>query len=497
VVGVQTIFEPTRRDEIVSDNPLLESHEYELRWRTVTLNEVLKQGKRLDASVFGIEGKHAREILKQCKWPLTTITGPSGLANAFYPTRFKRILVEESDYPLFLPSQIKEIKPKPKGFLSPLCKTDFRALEVKKGQILLTRSGTIGNCSFVGKILDCQTMSDDIIRITSKRDIDAGYLYAFLCTKIGNALIRTNEYGAVVSHIEPEHLDDLPIPNPPEALKRQIHDLVVRSYSLRDESNDLLDQAETMLYNALCLPPVEELVPHYFDQCDKLRNYTVNLSDLAGRLDGSYHIPLVDTILRQLEKGAKEITRIGDTRISKRIILPGRFTRVFVPEGQGAVYFTGKHILELDPSNKKYLAFAKHRTRIREELTIRKNMLLVTCSGTLGKVVLVPQHWDGWTMTHDIIRLVPPSEEIAGYIWVFLASPYGQELIRRFTYGSVVDHIEAEHIVQVAVPLLKDVTTQAKINQLAVEANAKRTEAYYAEQAAIRIINEEVIYATS
>jgi type I restriction enzyme S subunit len=47
----------------------------------------------------------------------------------------------------------------------------------------------------------------------------------------------------------------------------------------------------------------------------------------------------------------------------------------------------------------------------------------------------------------------------------------------------------------VPVPLLKDSSVQAKINSLALEANAKRTEAYHAEQKAIRITNEEVIHA--
>ena len=124
---------------------------------------------------------------------------------------------------------------------------------------------------------------------------------------------------------------------------------------------------------------------------------------------------------------------------------------------------------------------------------IKENMLLLASSGTLGKVVLVPQHWDGWTMTHDIIRLVLSSDDIAGYIWMFLASAYGQELVRRYTYGSVVDHIKAEHIAQVPVPLLKDAAKQAEINRLALRANAKRIEAYHLEQEAIRIVNDEVM----
>jgi hypothetical protein len=45
--------------------------------------------------------------------------------------------------------------------------------------------------------------SHDVIRIMCNKEYDPSFIYAFMRTKTGNALIRTNEYGAVVSHIEP------------------------------------------------------------------------------------------------------------------------------------------------------------------------------------------------------------------------------------------------------------------------------------------------------
>jgi len=471
--------------------------EKELCWCTVTLDDVFKRGKRLEASVFGIEGKRAREVLKQCKWPIITITGEDGFADAFHRPRFKRIWVEKSDLPIFQPSQVGEIKPRPSGYLSSLTNTDIELLRVSPGQILLTCSGTLGNCCYVSKTLADKIFSHDLIRITCKDENDAGFVYAFIRTKIGNALIRTNEYGAVISHIEPEHLKSVLIPNPPKTLKRRIHNLIFKSYVLRDESNDLLDQAEIMLYDAFNLPPIEKFTPHYFDKNSRLRNYTTHLSDLAGRLDASYHITLINDILCQFGKEAKEITTIGNQKISKKVILPGRFARVYVEEDEGTIFIGGKQIYELDPSNKKYLSFLHHGERIKKELTLDKNMLMITCSGTIGKVVLVPEHWKGWTANQHIIRVEPASSDIAGYLYVFLNTDYGRELINRFIYGAVVDEIDDRHVSQVPIPLLKDPEIQAEINQLALEANNKRTEAYNIEQEAIRIINEEVIYATS
>lgn len=474
----------------------IELPEEELRWCSVRLNEVLSRTLRFEASVFDVEGKHARKVLEMCKFPNTAISGEWGLSNAYHRPRFKRIWIDKPGIPIFQPSQISEINPKPSGYLSYLTQTDIDALRVHKDQILLTCSGTIGQVSLVQETLNNQVFSHDLIRISCKKPDTVGYLYAFLKTKVGNALIRTNEYGAVISHIEPEHLDSVPIPIPPPELIKKIHDLVIRSFALRDESNILLDEAEKLLCDALKLPLFEKIFPDYFDRNADLNNYTVNLSDLDQRFDASYHNPTVAAILHSLWKEAKEVTTIGDPRISKRLILPNRFTRVYVKEGQGAIYFTGKNILELDPSDKKYLSFAQHEKKIRDELTIRHNMLLVTCSGTLGNVVLCPRHWNSWVMTHDIIRIEPANIDLIGFIWVFLASNYGQILIKRHSYGAVVQHIESHHLDRVVIPLLKDKKIQNEINSLALEANEKRSEAYNLEQEAIRITNEEVIYAT-
>lgn len=45
------------------------------------------------------------------------------------------------------------------------------------------------------------------------------------------------------------------------------------------------------------------------------------------------------------------------------------------------------------------------------------------------------------------------------------------------------------------VPLLKDRAAQKKINDLAMAANAKRYEAYCLEQDALKMLNEQIIFA--
>ena len=119
-------------------------------------------------------------------------------------------------------------------------------------------------------------------------------------------------------------------------------------------------------------------------------------------------------------------------------------------------------------------------------------MILITCSGTIGNVTLVPKHWDGWAMTHDIIRLIS-NENLVGYIYVWLQSVYASEIIKSFSYGAVVRYIEKFHLEAVPVPLLKDEAAQSRINSMVLLANEKRFRAYLLEQKALKILNDKIL----
>ena len=448
----------------IIDNPTI-------KWCSVTLSDVIDRGKRLEASVFDVEAKHARELVLKGKNPVAFLGGDNGLTSSYTGARFKRIWLKKSHLPIYQPSSIVDTKPTPDGYISRLTQVDVNKLRVKKGQILMTCSGTIGKVSLVSDTLDNCIFSHDLLRINCNNDTDIGYIYTYLKSRVGNKILLTNSYGAVITHIEPEHLASVPIPNAPEAIKKKIHDLIIRSYELRDESNVLLDKAEQMLVEELKLPPIEEMQ----NASDTVETFNVKLSELNKRTDASYHVPVVKAIVNHLKEHADEVTTIGDERISKQVILPGRFKRVYVEEGYGRVFIGGKQLGELDPTNKKYLSLAQHSGRIEQQLALCENMTLITCSGTIGKVTLVGKHWENWAANQHIIRVVPASKEMAGYISVFLSSDYGYELITRYTYGSVVDEIDDNHVRDIAFPLLKDKDKQAQINALALEANAPET----------------------
>lgn len=463
-----------------------------LRYGPVSIAQMVNNGHRYDASAYNIEAMNALRKVKRNKHGFVYLLGDDGLIdNAYYPGRYKRIYNENgTGEPFYLPSQLEEIYPKPAKYISPLTAVSLQNDRIKAKTLLLSRSGTIGKCTISSKTTIDKLFSDDVIRVSFKDNTDLGYVYAFLNTETGLLILQSNNYGAVIDHIEPEHLANVPIPNAPKELKEAIHNLIVESYDLRDKSNDLIDEAQKLLYKELQLPDFTTIKGENYAENKGFQNYVVKASQLNGRLDGSYHIPVVEEIIKAISLNAAEVTTLGDPRIASDIILPGRFKRIYVDKEHGVPFFGGKQLLSLNPTNVKYLSLAHHGERIEDQLLLEKNMCAVTCSGTIGKVMIVPEHWEGWTLNQHVMRIKPATESMAGYIFAWLDSPYAKPLIVRNTYGAVVDEIDDNQLSTVAIPLLKNKDIQQKINDLVLEANELRYQAYLKEQEAINKMNE-------
>lgn len=72
-------------------------------------------------------------------------------------------------------------------------------------------------------------------------------------------------------------------------------------------------------------------------------------------------------------------------------------------------YFTGTALTQLNSDNVKYLDSAKATPQQRKQLdvlTIHKGYILVSDSGTLGRVTYALQQHDGHVATNNLIRIV-------------------------------------------------------------------------------------------
>ena len=416
----------------------------------VRLREILDADARLEASSFDPEARAAVASLQSSGLSLLPLFGEEGLCHrAQNGYRLKRVFVDDSHgVPFLSSSDINSLRPTPDTFLSRKLTKRLDDLLVKKWDVLISRSGTIGNIGFAGERLEGMALSEDAIRLRAEDRDTAGYVAAFLRSKHGRLQLTRAAYGSVVVHIEPHHLRRVLIPAPHPLRRIALGRLMVEACELRDEANQLLDDADRVLHQLLRLPYVAELprpqLPIPFSR--------VRLSEIADRFDASYHAPLVRAIEQYLQTLPVGIAQLGDPRVSEEIRPVTKFRqRVWVQSG-GIPLLSSKGIFQIDSVDKKYLGTKAHAKDL-PEIALEPNMILITCSGTIGRVLIVPPYMKGWAANQHATRVVVSPDANPGYVYAWLASDWGHELITRNSYGSVILEADKDMLSAVPVPL--------------------------------------------
>lgn len=455
---------------------------------TVRLGEVVDAGLRLEASAFNIEARRAIAELKASGLPLTPLYGPEGLCrkahNAF---RFKRIYVRpEFGVPFLSSSDIISMRPEIERYLSRQVTIKIDDLLVDPWEILISRSGTIGNVAMVSKTIAGKAISEHVIRVISDDPDTAGYVTAFLRSRYGRLQLVQATYGSVVQHIEPEHLTRVLIPDLPSIQRIEIGRAVRQAYELRDEANRLLGEADRLLHERLCLPPLHTLATNHGGPI----SVTVRASQLALRFEASFHDPVAMAADQLIQSLGIDVASLEDKRVTEEIRPITKFRkRVYVPKG-GIPLLSSKQLFQIDPIDVKGLAKGAH-TKDLKEIALKANMVCVTCSGTIGRVQIIPGYMTDWTANQHATRILAAGTMNPGYLYAWLASEYGIALIKRHSYGSVILEIDKEMLGSLPVPL-PDLTIIHEIGDLVLKANDLRNTAWEAERRAIDQIEEMI-----
>jgi len=161
------------------------------------------------------------------------------------------------------------------------------------------------------------------------------------------------------------------------------------------------------------------------------------------------------------ERDDFEVRRLGDIA---RVFNGPRFKRPYADLGvtEGPTirkYFTGTALTQLNSENIKYLDSSKANGQTQkhlEALTIYKGYILISDSGTLGRVTYALRQHDGHVATNNLIRVVIEDPHLRGYVYQFLRSRTGQSLMLKNAYGTNQEHLEPDVISEIPIPLPKD-----------------------------------------
>ncbi len=135
-----------------------------------------------------------------------------------------------------------------------------------------------------------------------------------------------------------------------------------------------------------------------------------------------------------------------------------QFVRNYVSDpAYGVPFLTSSSMLLADLSHVDLLRRKDATSPRLNYLRIEEGMTLISCSGTIGRMVYARPEMAGMWSSQDILKVAPDPDKIRpGYLYAFISSRFGVPIVISDEYGSVQRHIEPVHIARVPVPRLSD-----------------------------------------
>ncbi|MCI0560187.1 MAG: N-6 DNA methylase [Nitrososphaera sp.] len=169
------------------------------------------------------------------------------------------------------------------------------------------------------------------------------------------------------------------------------------------------------------------------------------LDSTALKLNPQFFLPTVNKSLQRiisLDGNGFTVKRLGDGIASQ--IWKGTWWKredlvVDAPNANTVAYLTPTSIL-MEGEGTKYLDLSRCDVRRKAEILrheAREGEILITRSGTLGRVTIVGRTLVGKILSDDLIRVSVDDPGLRALVFTFLRSPSGQDQLLRNEYGTV------------------------------------------------------------
>ncbi len=216
---------------------------------------------------------------------------------------------------------------------------------------------------------------------------------------------------------------------------------------------------------------------------------TKHFASMGFRLDPSLHLSEGLQVREELAKSPYGLITIND--VSEKVFLGNIFSRVFVKDkAHGKTYLAASDTVLANIETGRYLS--NKQAEQLKHLWLKKDWILVTCSGTLGNVTYTNSTFEDKIATHDLIRIVPNDKHILkGVVYAFLAGKFGYFQITQSQFGGVVKHTNDKEVGRIVIPNFPD-DFQKKVDSLIQESARLREEATFALEEAHKLIENNI-----
>lgn len=424
-----------------------------MRIATATATELNEPGHRLDGSYHASDGMNAVRFLRQ--WAksdsrskqslhltvreprqtygenrldlLEDISEPDGI---FIGGRAKRIYVSDNSHGvIFLSSSDMLQATFEVANLISKKQPGLDSMILQEGWTLISRSGTVGNMTYARKDMAGLAGSEHIMRVVCDRTkVLPGYIYAFLSSNLGKALVKLGTYGTVVDTISVDQVGKISVPRLTAALEKQVHDLIQTSADLRSRANEALRSAE-----ARFLVDVLKISPNGLHwSCKNEHAFatgTAVLSMKHHRLDAFHYVGYV----QEAEDLLKDTVSLGELISPYQ---PPVFKRPYTDE-TGIPFLSGMDLYNAYPKPRLYIS--RKMPNLDRYLVEAGTILVQNVGqryGLFGRPTILQKHLDGVSVTQHLMRVYPKDSRDRGFVYIWLSTEVGRRLLLKQSFGT-------------------------------------------------------------
>ncbi len=459
-----------------------------MRTGAIAAGDIIGEGYRLTGGFHLAEDQQAMKLLNQFT-PVTPLVELTTGRRIFRGAIFKRIIVKDHQRgrPYVSARDLVQAEIAHSDYLSNSHGELLDELELREGMILVTCSGmNLGRAIWTRPDMHGLCASHDLIRIEpSQRESAPGYVYAFLASRFGHVAIRRQIYGGNIKHVEPEQLEQLPVPRFGREFERKVHALVLEAAALRAQASASLAKARQSIVIALKAPTVD---PATFSA------HAVSFAAIRDthRLDAFFHNPSAAALDAWSNGHPNGTWRLRE--VANVFDVPP-FKHIYVDPDHGLPFFTSGDLFDLERTTDKYLS--RTQTRDLRKYVLERGWVLLARSGQLGGIIGTPQFADSSldqsTTSDHVIRIVPRGNGVPpGYLFAYLSCrEIGYPLLTRTMTGASVPALWPVYLDDVAV-VKADASFMRKVDRMVQEAFEMRVSASENDRKARHLVESAV-----
>jgi len=440
---------------------------------TVNLNEI--EG-RLDCHFYKPEfielGKKLSKLkgksIKEISFDLKNGSTPAG---GFY---------EKEGIPYFRSQDFKLFDFEINQYIKESFHKKLKRSSIKAGDVLLAVVGaTLGVVGYVPDNIKEGNINQNVVRIRVKdKNVNSKYLSIVLFSQIGQKLILRNATITTQAYINNSQLESILIPIPPLSIQNRIVQIMDNAYKIKrqkeTEAQRLLDSIDEFVLNELGIKLTE------FN--DRI-TFVVQADEVKGkRIDSYYHHPKFEKVEEAIEIGKYRTRKIKE--FITKIHYGASVKNIYVDEGIPLL-----RIMNLKENWVDLQNVVKLPETMRKELGkafVNEGDLLISRSGTVGIVSVVPPKADGYAFGSFMIKFCLNDEINKEYISIWLNLKISKLLTERGKIGAIQGNITIGTIESFKIPL-PSLSIQ---NKIAKEVKSKMEKAERLQKEAKQLLKE-------